>query len=109
MQPAGRYVATLAENVLSVSNPRRGSMRLGYSCLTCASRRLINVCGKCNDQFDARTYAGEEYDGYVPEGIGLDNCGDYIELTYCLNCGQIQANFPISEEQITKAFEEEEE
>ena len=35
--------------------------------------------------------------GYVPEGIGVgaEDSDDYVEFTYCLDCGQIQGEFPV--------------
>jgi hypothetical protein len=41
-------------------------------------------------------YKGMERHDYVPDFIGLGG-GDYIELDYCLDCGQIQGDFPLEE------------
>jgi hypothetical protein len=35
-----------------------------------------------------------ESDGYVPKGIGIGG-GDYVEFDWCLDCGQIQHEFPV--------------
>ena len=35
-------------------------------------------------------------EGYVPENLNIGG-GDYIEFTYCLQCGKIQGDFPITE------------
>jgi hypothetical protein len=56
----------------------------------CGSNRLIEVGGKVSDMFWANQRDNNvEYDGYVPTGLGIGN-GDYMDFTYCLDCGQIQ-------------------
>jgi len=71
----------------------------------------LYVNGKCTDQFSMRyEHKGKSMHGAVPVGIGLEdeNYGDYMEFTYCLDCGQIQGDFPIPEDQVLEAFEDEE-
>jgi hypothetical protein len=34
------------------------------------------------------------HDGYVPSKMGIGG-GDYMEFSYCLDCGQIQGKFPV--------------
>jgi hypothetical protein len=34
-------------------------------------------------------------DGYVPSDIGIGG-DDYIDFIYCLECGQIQDEFPLT-------------
>ena len=36
--------------------------------------------------------------------IGIGGGGDYIDISYCLECGQIQDKFPIAEEDIIIVF-----
>ena len=63
------------------------------SCQNCKSDRLITAGGKVSDTFSA--YLGEHsYEGYVSSDLGIGR-GDYIELEYCGDCGQIQGNFPL--------------
>jgi len=73
-------------------------------CKTCSSNRIADVCAKCSDlcgySCDAQ---GIDYDGYVPDDVGIGG-GDYIELEYCLDCGQIQGEFPIHSDAIERAF-----
>lgn len=61
----------------------------------CASKRLVKVMAKSSD---LNTFefleTGKFVDGYVPGNLGIGR-GDYIRFTYCLNCGQIQGNFPL--------------
>jgi hypothetical protein len=37
---------------------------------------------------------GRRRHGYVPDDLGIGG-GDAVQLTYCLDCGQIQRAFPI--------------
>lgn len=69
-------------------------------CITCGSTRIIAISGHCVDCFNAQ-YGKVDYNGYVPEGIGIGG-GDDIELRYCLECGQIQDKFPIVEKIVLK-------
>jgi hypothetical protein len=55
--------------------------------------RVISICGKCSDMFNAQIN-GAEHDGYVPGDLNIGN-GDYIEFSYCLDCGKIIGNFPM--------------
>jgi len=59
----------------------------------CGSNRIMEVSGKCSDLFHAESGDYEHF-GYVPDGLGIGS-GDYMELSYCLECGRIQGNFPI--------------
>ncbi len=55
----------------------------------------MSVSAKCADMFSAN-FKGLCYDDYVPGDIGIGSgCGDYVEFKYCLNCGQIQGEFPL--------------
>ena len=81
-------------------------------CDKCSSERVLRVGGKTSDMFSA---SGEEagpngeYDGYVPTDIGIathDDYGDYINFRYCLDCGKIQGEFPISKTRVAKAFKD---
>lgn len=60
---------------------------------TCGSARLCDYGGKTSDMNDFRV-GGKEGDGYVPYDMGIGG-GDYVEFTYCLDCGRIQGKFPL--------------
>lgn len=62
-------------------------------CEKCNSNRVASISGKCRDSFYC-TIKNKEYDGYVLDEIGIGS-DDYIEFEYCLDCGQIQGNFPL--------------
>jgi hypothetical protein len=72
-------------------------------CIRCKSERIISVNGKTSDCFSA-SYKGEEFDGYVLSDVGIGEGGDYIEISYCLDCGQIQDKFPIDEELVLSSI-----
>lgn len=74
-------------------------------CVSCDSDLIVSISGKTCDCF-VMSYQGKEYQGYVPENIGLGEGGDDIELSYCINCGMIQDTFPKDKEEVEKVFDE---
>ena len=76
------------------------------SCQKYKSNRIMSISGKTSDCFGAN-YLGKEYDGYVLSDVGIGG-GDYIELLYCVQCGQIQGQFPIEEKIIQDQLNPEE-
>jgi hypothetical protein len=76
------------------------------SCQRCKSEKLITIHGKTSDMFDME-YQGVWKHGYVPSNLffGKDQYGDYMEIKFCAECGQIQSKFPIAEKQIKAAME----
>ena len=78
-------------------------------CQRCGSDRIINVNGKCSDLCSV-IYKGLEHDGHVPAGIGLQDegaWGDFVIIEYCLECGQMQGQFPVAEETVVRALSKE--
>lgn len=65
------------------------------ACQKCSSIRIFSINAKCSDLCNVVSNTGLEHDGYVPENIGIGG-GDYVEFDYCIDCGQIQGQFPIS-------------
>jgi len=66
------------------------------SCQNCGSKKLASITGKtsdCNNGY----IEGVDFDGYVPDDIGIGG-GDYIEFEWCLECGQIQGEWPCERE-----------
>lgn len=75
-----------------------GSTEEIQKCQTCGLRNMAKIWVKCSDRFNFKSPLTGEYEGYVPQGIGIDmedGAGDYIGFTYCLDCGQIQGKFPL--------------
>jgi hypothetical protein len=66
----------------------------------------MEVYGKTNDLCDLDDNRNRHYEGYVPSDIGLGDDGNAITFVYCLDCGQMQGEFPISEEALEEYFEE---
>lgn len=63
-------------------------------CQQCGQTRLVSVCAKCSDLCNIQFWGGKEQNGYVPSKFGIGG-GDYVEFTYCFDCGQIQGKFPV--------------
>ena len=65
----------------------------GAKCIRCNGvKKLVSISAKCSDMYSQVTASGKEYDGYVPEWIGPDGYGDYIQFTICRHCGQVQGD-----------------
>lgn len=69
----------------------------------CKSDRIASVSGKTSD-LCFYTFKGAEKDGYVPYDVGIDG-GDYIAFSYCLECGQMQGEFPVEDPQFYGSVE----
>jgi len=72
-------------------------------CSNCESSRIAEVQSKASD-LSTFSYNDLEVDGYLPYSVGVGG-GDYCEITYCLDCGMIQGDFPISDEALCDAFD----
>lgn len=77
------------------------------SCEAENHKRIMQVSGKVSDMCSL-SFNDIGYDGYVPEGLNLGG-GDYLEFEFCLDCGTIMGNFPISDEVLSLLPEEAEE
>jgi hypothetical protein len=63
------------------------------NCQRCKSERIASIYGKCSD-LCVVTIGENEHDGYVPDDMGIGG-GDDISFEVCLECGQIQGDFPL--------------
>lgn len=67
-------------------------------CQSCKSTRIMHINAKCKDLCTASIIVDgveNEHDGYPPFDIE-DVCDDdYICMSFCLQCGQIQGDFPV--------------
>lgn len=70
-------------------------------CTRCPSKRILYVRAKIADDGCYTSIYGNEVTGVVPSGLGI-GVGDYIELSLCLDCGQVQAVFPLPETTLEK-------
>jgi len=77
------------------------------NCQRCDSYRIVTVTGKTSDMCTV-AYDGCEANGYVPTGLffGQNGYGNYMEITFCAECGQIQETFPITANSLMNAIEE---
>ena len=64
------------------------------SCTRCGSNKIVKISAKCDDRFSF-TYDGIDHVGNVPDWLGLGFGGDYVNISYCGECGQIQHRFPL--------------
>jgi len=67
-------------------------------CQRCNSGRIldVNAHGRDCNHFALQLSTGEisEHEGYVPGELGV-GCGDDVEFTVCLDCGQMQGDWPL--------------
>lgn len=75
-------------------------------CKNCGNNRILYVSAKCSDLCKIK-FGDFEDCNYVPNDLGIGG-GDYVKFHVCLNCGQLQGNFPIpmSETEIENSFSE---
>lgn len=62
-------------------------------CQRCNSERVATVNGKSGDCTCVSMGDKEQID-YVPNDMGIGG-GDYVNFSWCLDCGQIQGEFPM--------------
>ncbi len=75
------------------------------TCKSCeTSGRLVTIQAHCSDSFYLEYENKDHYEGYVPANIGLGTDSDDVCLTYCLECGTIQGDFPISDKAVHEAL-----
>ena len=70
------------------------------TCKKCGSERVAFISAKCSDLgWFSAPWLKMEKDGYLPylEPIGG---GDYLEIKVCFDCGQLQGEFPVSDNDI---------
>lgn len=63
------------------------------TCQRCnTSNQLLEVTAKCSDSCFTK-YQGQTWDGYAPNIKNVCG-GDYVEFVVCLECGQLQGDWP---------------
>lgn len=70
-------------------------------CQRCQSKRVVSASAKCSDLFHAAMHGRAECDGYVPDDLGVGG-GDYVEIHWCLDCGQLQGEWPLPKSRIER-------
>lgn len=77
-------------------------------CRSCESPRILTVGGDFRDlgfmDYTNGQKSVEVIDDYLP---GVPNINDEGEvcITVCMNCGQVQGEFPVQDEEILSGFE----
>ena len=65
-------------------------------CTRCSSERIAKIQVINKDCFYATLpNSNKKYEGYNPLDMGLGDSPDDLFLEYCLECGQIQEDFPL--------------
>ena len=66
------------------------------TCQRCKSNRIVNILAKCSDgchfDFPSEGIRRLGYAPRIPYVTGFDE--DYVEFSVCLDCGQMQGEFP---------------
>jgi len=82
------------------------------NCQRCNGKRVAQVIAKCSDccgiYMDGLNDGPDDefsgYEGYVPGDMGIVDKGyqngDYVAFHWCLDCGQIQGEFPVSAREV---------
>ena len=78
------------------------------SCESCGSDRIASVDAKCSDRFsmdidDRNVVKGD----YVPRDYNIGG-GDYVRFGYCLDCGQMEGEWPVEPSEIEETETEDE-
>lgn len=71
-------------------------------CIHCGDDKILYFGGKLSDMGEL-TYKKYSDESYIPDYSNIGS-GDYINITFCLNCGKIQDKFPI-DDRIIKRLE----
>lgn len=71
-------------------------------CQKCQSSRVAEVGGKCSDLCHA-SLGDRSHNGYVPDDLGVGG-GDYLDVTYCLDCGYLQGKWPLPKSKLEEAI-----
>lgn len=70
-------------------------LRAPKVCQRCCGHRVASVSAKCSDRVSFSLGDNDRHGG-VPNDAGIGE-GDYLEIDYCLDCGQLQGSFPLNE------------
>ena len=66
------------------------------NCQRCNSERILKIDGKTADCC-CQQFGGSEVCDYVTSGMGIGS-GDYLRFSVCIECGQIQGEWPIPDD-----------
>ena len=86
-------------------------MKIGMQKTVEVEVKTLKVCAKCCDMCSASLHdqdgaqIGEDWDNYVPMGMGLGKDGDYIQIDIDLETGRILNWDPPTKEAIEQFLE----
>ena len=70
------------------------------TCDSCESPRIARISAKHSDAFQIQVpHLDIDIGGYAPRIAGVCG-GDYMRLSFCLDCGKIQGFKPISDQEL---------
>ncbi len=75
-----------------VSMPEPPGPRPEDVCQKCEAIAIVQVCSKASDLHCLR-HLHRDHDGYMLKDMGVGS-DDYVEFSFCVNCGQIQGAWP---------------
>lgn len=88
--PRSRFFRQLIIDSITDYQEEETAMNICQRCNT--SNQLLEVTAKCSDSCFAK-YQEQTWDGYAPNIKNVCG-GDYVEFVVCLECGQLQGNWP---------------
>jgi hypothetical protein len=88
------WKAVLISAFEKITNGHFNHQGVTMTCKNCNSKRIASVCSKASDGHSI-TIGDKEHNGYMPDDLNLGDDSDYVEFDYCLDCGMIQADFPL--------------
>jgi len=74
-------------------------------CQRCKSVRTVDATAKCAGTCVVR-FSGLETEGTIPDDLGIGG-GDYLKFSVCLDCGQMQGQFPVPQSYVEKDLPDE--
>lgn len=72
------------------------------TCQRCSSERVASINGKTADLCHISLGTKNDSD-YVPEDMNIGS-GDYLKFQYCLDCGQIQGEWPLPQVKLEEDY-----
>lgn len=92
--PVAKSWGTWTNGVLKAESFDSEEEKVIKNCQRCGGKaKMTWVQAKCSDLYNqVNLNTGKEYDGYVPDWIGI--YGDYVIFTICRHCGQVQGGWP---------------
>jgi len=76
------------------------------SCQKCGSDRVMAIFAHAKDLHNW-TWAGKEGEGYLPEIKNIGS-GDDVDIDVCLECGQVQGEWPAPDPEFGESLYEDE-